>query len=119
MSFLFSIQNDFKAYSRTKEDCYNPNCKRVSDYYGSDTTCSMFVWFGAYDVKWSTCVMESDEYKERKLGYKINTKPKEYPYLGIKECLEYDIDDDWCQDCNDESGELVLCKKFSRASLLK
>ena len=64
--------------------------------------------------------MESDEYKERKLGYKINTDitdPEKYPYLGIKECLEYDIDDDWCQDCNDESGELVLCKKFSRALL--
>ena len=79
----------------------------------------MFIWFQAYDIKWSTCVMKSDEYKERKLGYKINTKPKEYPNLGIKECFEYDIDDDWCQDCNDESGELVLCKKFSRASLLK
>ena len=49
--------------------------------------------------------------KERKLGYKINTDitdPKKYPYLGIKECLEYDINDDWCQDCNDESGELLL-----------
>ena len=52
-----------------------------------------------------------DEYKKRKLGYKINTDitdPKKYPYLGIKECLEYDINDDWCQDCNDESGELLL-----------
>ena len=78
----------------------------------------MFIWFPANDIKWSTCVMKSDEYKERKLGYKINTDitvPEMYPYLGIKECLEYDIDDDWCQDCNDESGELVLCKKFSRA----
>ena len=71
----------------------------------------MLIWLPAYDINWSTCVMKSDEYKERKLGYKINadiTDPKIYPYLGIKECLEYDINDDWCQDCNDESGKSLL-----------
>ena len=109
---FISFQKGFKVYARTIDDCYNPNCKGVSDYYGSDTTCSMVIWFPAIpDISWSTCITKSDEYKERKLGYKINTDimdPKTYPYLGIKECLEYDINDDWCQDCNDESGELLL-----------
>ena len=93
------------------DDCYNPNCKSVSDYYGSDTTCSMVVWFNATTsssgIDWSACIIKSDEYKERKLGYKINTDDSD-PYLGIKECFEYDINDDWCQDCNDESGKLLL-----------
>ena len=54
-------------------------------------------------VHYSACSLKKDEYKEMNLGYKMSD-PIPGSYIGIKECMEYNIDNDWCQDCNDLSG---------------
>ena len=97
------LQQGYKLYATTFEDCYNPHCKSVSDYYGEGATCSMYSWNKARDPKWSSCHPKDFEYKDKNFGYRT-TDISSDSYVGIQECMEYTSDDEWCQDCNKISG---------------
>ena len=49
------------------------------------------------NIYYSACIPKQEEYKDKNLGYRINsdiTEPSKYPFLGISECMEYDINND-------------------------
>ena len=76
----------------------------MDKYYGPESTCSMYSW-KKYQSGYPLphCHPKTNEYKERNFGYRIDDITLEW-YVGIRDCMEYNLDDDWCQDCNDESG---------------
>ena len=88
----------------------------MSYYFGSDSTCPMYIWFPKVDnIYYSACIPKQHEYKDKNLGYRVNseiTEPSKYPFLGIQECMDYNIHDDWCKDCNDDSGQYLSVRDF-------
>ena len=90
-----------RLYSETFEDCYNPHCKNPSEYYGEEATCSKYVWSEGdkgRHMRWSTCNPKANEYKTSGLGYRAIDAATSY--VGIRECMKSQIDDEWCQNCN-------------------
>ena len=51
------------------------------------------------------CYPKTNEYKEQNFGYKINPDKNQEWYVGNRDCMEYNLDDDWCHNCNEESGK--------------
>ena len=99
------MKKGHKLYSTTFGDCYSPHCKSASRYYGSKSSCSMYSWikFPSND-KYSGCFPKSDSYKERNLGYRASNIDENF-YVGIHECKEHNLSDDWCGDCNNIYGK--------------
>ena len=56
------------------------------------------------NVKYSTCSPKSDSYKEQNLGYRASNIDEKF-YVGIHECKEHNLSDDWCGDCNNIYGK--------------
>jgi hypothetical protein len=67
----------------------------------------MYSWQN-YTKGYSLCFPKSNAYKERNFGYRIDEITPEW-YVGIRDCMEYNLDDGWCGDCNEESGN--FCNK--------
>ena len=58
------------------------------------------------NVRYSTCSPKSNLYKERNLGYRASDIDEEEKfYVGIHECKEHNLSDDWCGDCNTIYGK--------------
>ena len=55
------------------------------------------------NVKYSACSPKSDSYKEH-LGYRASDIDENF-YVGIHECKEHNLSDDWCGDCNTIYGK--------------
>ena len=49
-------------------------------------------------------VEKRDLYKERNLGYRASDIHERF-YVGIRECMEHNLEDDWCGDCNTIYGK--------------
>ena len=65
----------------------------------------MYSWIKfPVNVKHSTCSPKSDSYKERNLGYRASDIDERF-YVGIRECMEHNLEDDWCGDCNTIYGK--------------
>ena len=61
----------------------------------------MYVWseINTNNKEWSVCNLKQNKYKIKGLGYR-STDITTPTYVGIRECMEREIDDDWCQNCN-------------------
>ena len=65
----------------------------------------MIAWTANKDNKrWSACFPKNNEYKIKGLGYRT-TDATARDYVGIGECMERNVDDEWCQNCNTISGK--------------
>ena len=57
--------------------------------------------------KYSRCSPKSNSYKERNLGYRAlaSSDIDDKFYVGIHECKEHNLSDDWCGNCNTAYGK--------------
>ena len=64
----------------------------------------MYSWMNS-TKGYPQCYPKTNEYKEQNFGYKINPDKTQEWYVGNRDCMEYNLDDDWCHNCNEESGK--------------